>query len=254
MSKIKEAFKNGKAFIPFITGGDPDLETTKKLIIEMQNAGADLIEVGIPFSDPIAEGQVIQEADLRVLEAGCTTDKLMDALIEIKDQIHIPLVFMTYINVIYKYGKKKFMDRCNLCGISGIIVPDCPYEEKDELLPECREAGVELISMIAPTSQDRIKMIAREAEGFLYCVSSLGVRKEIKIDINGMIELVKEVSDVPCAVGFGISTPKQAEDVCKYADGAIVGSAIVRIVAEYGKDSVQYVSQYVKEMKDVVRG
>lgn len=218
MSKIKEAFKNGKAFIPFITGGDPDLETTKKLIIEMQNAGADLIEVGIPFSDPIAEGQVIQEADLKALEAGCTTDKLMDALIEIKDQIHIPLVFMTYINVIYKYGKKKFMDRCNLCGISGIIVPDCPYEEKDELLPECREAGVELISMIAPTSQDRIKMIAREAEGFLYCVSSLGVRKEIKTDINGMIELVKEVSDVPCAVGFGISTPKQAEDVCKYAD------------------------------------
>lgn len=254
MSKIKEAFKNGKAFIPFITGGDPDLETTKKLIIEMQNAGADLIEVGIPFSDPIAEGQVIQEADLRVLEAGCTTDKLMDALIEIKDQIHIPLVFMTYINVIYKYGKKKFMDRCNLCGISGIIVPDCPYEEKDELLPECREAGVELISMIAPTSQDRIKMIAREAEGFLYCVSSLGVRKEIKTDINGMIELVKEVSDVPCAVGFGISTPKQAEDVCKYADGAIVGSAIVRIVAEHGKECVPYVSQYVKEMKEAVRG
>lgn len=254
MSKIKEAFKNRKAFIPFITGGDPDLETTKKLIIEMQNAGADLIEVGIPFSDPIAEGQVIQEADLKALEAGCTTDKLMDALIEIKDQIHIPLVFMTYINVIYKYGKKKFMDRCNLCGISGIIVPDCPYEEKDELLPECREAGVELISMIAPTSQDRIKMIAREAEGFLYCVSSLGVRKEIKTDINGMIELVKEVSDVPCAVGFGISTPKQAEDVCKYADGAIVGSAIVRIVAEHGKECVPYVSQYVKEMKEAVRG
>lgn len=257
MSKIKEAFKNGKTFIPFITGGDPDLETTKKLIIEMQNAGADIIEVGIPFSDPIAEGQAIQKADLRSLEAGCTTDKLMDALIEIKDLIHIPLVFMTYINVIYKYGKKKFMDRCNQCGISGIIVPDCPYEEKNELLPECTEAGIELISMIAPTSHDRIKMIAKEAQGFLYCVSSLGVtgvRKEIKTDISGMIELVKEVSDVPCAVGFGISTPKQAEDVCKYADGAIVGSAIVRIVAEHGKDSVQYVSQYVKEMKDVVRG
>ncbi len=256
MSKIKEAFKNGKAFIPFITGGDPDLETTKKLIIEMQNAGADIIEVGIPFSDPIAEGQVIQKADLRALEAGCTTDKLMDALIEIKDRIHIPLVFMTYINVIYKYGKKKFMDRCNECGICGIIVPDCPYEEKNELLPECTEAGIELISMIAPTSHDRIKMIAKEAQGFLYCASSLGVtgvRKEIKTDINGMIKLVKEVSDVPCAVGFGISTPKQAEDVCKYADGAIVGSAIVRIVAEHGKESVPYVSQYVKEMKEAVR-
>jgi len=212
--------------------------------------------VGIPFSDPIAEGQVIQKADLRSLEAGCTTDKLMDALIEIKDRIHIPLVFMTYINVIYKYGKKKFMDRCNECGICGIIVPDCPYEEKNELLPECTEAGIEFISMIAPTSHDRIKMIAKEAQGFLYCASSLGVtgvRKEIKTDINGMIKLVKEVSDVPCAVGFGISTPKQAEDVCKYADGAIVGSAIVRIVAEHGKESVPYVSQYVKEMKEAVR-
>ena len=222
----------------------------------MQNAGADIIEVGIPFSDPIAEGQVIQKADLRSLEAGCTTDKLMDALIEIKDRIHIPLVFMTYINVIYKYGKKKFMDRCNECGICGIIVPDCPYEEKNELLPECTEAGIEFISMIAPTSHDRIKMIAKEAQGFLYCASSLGVtgvRKEIKTDINGMIKLVKEVSDVPCAVGFGISTPKQAEDVCKYADGAIVGSAIVRIVAEHGKESVPYVSQYVKEMKEAVR-
>ena len=180
----------------------------------------------------------------------------MDALIEIKDRIHIPLVFMTYINVIYKYGKKKFMDRCNECGICGIIVPDCPYEEKNELLPECTEAGIEFISMIAPTSHDRIKMIAKEAQGFLYCASSLGVtgvRKEIKTDINGMIKLVKEVSDVPCAVGFGISTPKQAEDVCKYADGAIVGSAIVRIVAEHGKESVPYVSQYVKEMKEAVR-
>ena len=256
MSKIKEAFKNGKAFIPFITGGDPDLETTKKLIIEMQNAGADIIEVGIPFSDPIAEGQVIQEADLRSLEAGCTTDKLMDALIEIKDRIHIPLVFMTYINVIYKYGKKKFMDRCNECGICGIIVPDCPYEEKNELLSNCRKYDVDLISLIAPTSDDRIQMIAREAMGYIYVVSSLGVtgiRSNITTDIGAIVKRIREVTDTPVAVGFGIATLEQAEKMAGLSDGAIVGSAIVKIVEQYGKDAAGPVKKYVEEMVAAVR-
>ena len=256
MSKIKEAFKNGKAFIPFITGGDPDLETTKKLIIEMQNAGADIIEVGIPFSDPIAEGQVIQKADLRSLEAGCTTDKLMDALIEIKDRIHIPLVFMTYINVIYKYGKKKFMDRCNECGICGIIVPDCPYEEKNELLSNCRKYDVDLISLIAPTSDDRIQMIAREAMGYIYVVSSLGVtgiRSNITTDIGAIVKRIREVTDTPVAVGFGIATPEQAEKMAGLSDGAIVGSAIVKIVEQYGKDAAGPVKKYVEEMVAAVR-
>lgn len=255
MSKIREAFQAGKAFIPFITGGDPDLETTKKLILEMQKNGADIIEVGIPFSDPIAEGAVIQAADLRALDNGCTTDKLFDALKEIKSRVTIPLVFMTYINVIYKYGKKKFMERCIECGICGVIVPDCPYEEKDELQPVCKEYGIEMISLIAPTSHNRIKMIAKQSEGFLYCVSSLGVtgvRKEITTDISAMVNLVREVSDTPCAVGFGISTPEQAKEMTKYADGAIVGSAIVKIVAEHGKDSVPYVGAYVKEMKEAI--
>lgn len=255
MSKIREAFQAGKAFIPFITGGDPDLETTKKLILEMQKNGADIIEVGIPFSDPIAEGAVIQAADLRALDNGCTTDRLFDALKEIKNQVTIPLVFMTYINVIYKYGKKKFMERCVECGICGVIVPDCPYEEKDELQPVCKEYGIEMISLIAPTSHNRIKMIAKQSEGFLYCVSSLGVtgvRKEITTDISAMVNLVREVSDTPCAVGFGISTPGQAKEMTKYADGAIVGSAIVKIVAEHGKDSAPYVGAYVKEMKEAI--
>ena len=256
MSKKKEAFKNGKAFIPFITGGDPDLETTKKLIIEMQNAGADIIEVGIPFSDPIAEGQVIQKADLRSLEAGCTTDKLMDALIEIKDRIHIPLVFMTYINVIYKYGKKKFMDRCNECGICGIIVPDCPYEEKNELLSNCRKYDVDLISLIAPTSDDRIQMIAREAMGYIYVVSSLGVtgiRSNITTDIGAIVKRIREVTDTPVAVGFGIATLEQAEKMAGLSDGAIVGSAIVKIVEQYGKDAAGPVKKYVEEMVAAVR-
>lgn len=256
MSRIQKAFENGKAFIAFVTGGDPDLETTKKLILEMQKEGADLIEVGVPFSDPIAEGPTIQEADLRALNNGCTTDKLFDALKEIKDEVTIPLVFMTYINAVYKYGKKDFMERCVECGIDGIIVPDCPYEEKGELLSECDAAGVDLISMIAPTSHDRIKMIAKEAKGFIYCVSSLGVtgvRKNITTDLGAMTSLVKEVTDVPCAVGFGIATPEQAAEVVKYSDGAIVGSAIVKIIAEHGKDSVPYVGEYVRSMKEAVR-
>lgn len=255
MNKIKEAFENKKAFIPFITGGDPSLDITKKLLPAMQEAGADLIEVGIPFSDPIAEGPVIQEADERALGAGCTTDKLFDAIKEVKDEMHVPMVFMTYINAIYTYGKEKFMERCVECGMSGVIVPDMPYEEKEELSGVCRKYGVELVSLIAPTSNERIQMIAKEAEGFLYCVSSLGVtgvRSEITTDIGEMINKVREVTDIPCAVGFGISTPEQAKEMASVSDGAIVGSAIVKIVAQYGEACVPHVAEYVKTMKTAI--
>lgn len=256
MSRITDAFKNGKAFIPFITGGDPDLETTKELILKMQESGADIIEVGIPFSDPIAEGVVIQEADLRALTAGTTTDKLMDALVEIKDQVKIPLIFMTYANVVYKYGAEKFMERCNECGVSGIIIPDCPFEEREELAPYCEKAGIDYIPLIAPTSHERIKMIAETAAGYVYVVSSLGVtgvRENITTDLGAMTSLVKEATDIPCAIGFGISKPEQAANACKFADGAIVGSAIVKIIAEHGKDCVPYVAEYVKSMKDAIK-
>lgn len=255
MNKIKEAFENKKAFIPFITGGDPSLDITKKLLPAMQEAGADLIEVGIPFSDPIAEGPVIQEADERALGAGCTTDKLFDAIKEVKDEMHVPMVFMTYINAIYTYGKEKFMERCVECGMSGVIVPDMPYEEKEELSGVCRKYGVELVSLIAPTSNERIQMIAKAAEGFLYCVSSLGVtgvRSEITTDIGEMINKVREVTDIPCAVGFGISTPEQAKEMASVSDGAIVGSAIVKIVAQYGEACVPHVAEYVKTMKTAI--
>ncbi len=253
MSKISDAFNNGKAFIPFITGGDPDLETTQKLILEMQKSGADIIEIGIPFSDPIAEGPVIQEADLRALNSGTTTDKLFDAIKEIKDQVTIPLIFMTYANVVYKYGTEKFMGRCNECGISGIIVPDCPFEEREELAPYCDAAGIDYIPLVAPTSKERIQDIAKSAKGYVYVVSSLGVtgvRDNITTDLGAMTKLVKEATDTPCAIGFGIAKPEQAANVCKYADGAIVGSAIVKIVAQYGKDCVTNVGEYVKSMKD----
>lgn len=255
MSKIHEAFENGRAFIAFVTGGDPDLDTTKKIIKEMEKAGADLIEIGIPFSDPIAEGPVIQEANDRALANGCTTDKLFDALKDIKDEVSVPLVFLTYINPIYAYGVNKFLDRCNECGIQGLIIPDLPYEEKDEIADESKDHDVDIISLIAPTSHDRIKMIAKEATGFIYCVSSLGVtgvRSDINTDLGGMVKLVRETTDVPCAFGFGIATPEQAEYVAKYSDGAIVGSAIVKIVAKYGKDCLPYINEYVKSMKEAV--
>lgn len=255
MSKIKKAFENGKAFIPFVTGGDPTLDVTEQLLYAMQDAGADLIEIGIPFSDPVAEGIVIQEANERALAAGCTTDKLFDMIKRARQKVTVPMVFLTYVNPIYTYGKEKFMKRCVDCGMDGIIVPDLPFEEKEELSGVCEQYDVDLISLIAPTSHERIRMIAKEARGFVYCVSSLGVtgvRSEIKTNIAEMTKMVKEETDVPCAVGFGISTPEQAAAMAKVSDGAIVGSAIVKLVAKHGENAVPAVAQYVRDMKAAV--
>lgn len=255
MNRIEQVFENEKAFIPFITAGDPDLETTKELLTAMQEAGADLIEIGIPFSDPVAEGPVIQEADLRALESGTTTDKIFDMVMSVSGQLEVPIVFMTYINPVYVYGVEKFAKRAKECGVSGIIVPDVPFEEKEEIQSVFSRYDVTVISMIAPTSSDRVRMIAKEAEGFVYCVSSMGVtgvRAEINTGIADLIQKVKEVKEIPCAVGFGISTPEQAKEMAAVSDGAIVGSAIVKIVAKYGDKSVPYVKQYVSEMKKAV--
>lgn len=255
MSRISRAFENKKAFITFITGGDPDINTTKELIFAMEEAGADLIEIGIPFSDPVAEGPIIQAADERALSNGCTTDDLFLMVSQIREKSEIPLVFMTYINPIYTYGKERFFKKCNEVGIDGVIVPDMPFEEKHELLIDAKNHGVTLISMIAPTSNDRIAMIAKESEGFLYCVSSLGVtgvRNEISTDINAMISEVKKVTNTPAAIGFGISNAIQAKEMSKIADGVIVGSAIVKIIAEYGQNSVGPVKKFVSTIKNAM--
>ncbi len=255
MSKITEVFKKGKAFIPFVTAGDPCLEITEQLLVEMDKSGADIIEVGIPFSDPVAEGVVIQEADIRALSAGTTTDKIFDMLKRVRPNLSCALAIMTYVNPVYGYGIKKFLSNCKEAGVDALIVPDVPFEERALLKPSCQEYGIEYVSFIAPTSHQRIKMIAKEASGFLYCVSSLGVtgvRSEITTNIGEMIGLVKEVSNIPCAVGFGISTPVQAKKMAESADGVIVGSAIVKICAEYGRDCVPYVAEYVKKMKDAI--
>ncbi len=255
MSKIKEAFQHGKAFIPFITCGDPDLETTEKIVRSMVSKGADLIELGIPFSDPTAEGPVIQGANIRALSGGVTTDQIFDLVKRLRKDITVPMVFMTYANVVYSYDADKFIGTCAEIGIDGLILPDLPFEEKDEFAPICRKYGVDLISLIAPTSRDRIAMIAKEAEGFLYIVSSLGVtgmRKEINTDIASIVKLVKENTDVPCAVGFGISTPQQGAEMASISDGAIVGSAIIKIVAEHGRDAAGPVGEYVAAMKEQI--
>lgn len=255
MSKIKNAFAKGKAFIPFITCGDPSLEISEQLVYAMEEAGADLIELGIPFSDPTAEGPVIEEADIRALANGVTTDKVFDMVRRIRQKTDIPLVFMTYANVVYSYGSEKFINTAAAIGMDGLILPDLPFEEKEEFEPYCKAAGLDLVSLIAPTSHERIRMIAREAAGFVYCVSSLGVtgvRSEITTDIGAMIELVKAEKDIPCAVGFGISTPEQAAKMADTADGVIVGSAIVKLCAQYGQDCVPVVAEYVRSMKQAI--
>jgi tryptophan synthase alpha chain len=250
MSKIRQAFKNKKkCFIPFITGGDPNLEVSKELILAMAAAGADIIEIGIPFSDPVAEGEVIQRGNVRALNAGTTTDKLFDMLAEVRNVTQVPLVFLTYVNPIFIYGTERFMEKCRQLEIDGVIVPDLPYEEKNELLSNCRKYDVDLISLIAPTSDDRIQMIAREAMGYIYVVSSLGVTG-IRSKI---VKRIREVTDTPVAVGFGIATLEQAEKMAGLSDGAIVGSAIVKIVEQYGKDAAGPVKKYVEEMVAAVR-
>ena len=251
MSNIAKAFENGKAFIPFITCGDPDLETTAKIVREMVKNGATLIELGIPFSDPTAEGPVIQDANLRALSAGTTTDKVFDLVRDLRRDVTVPMVFMTYANVVYSYGAEKFISTCKDIGIDGLILPDVPFEEKEEFAPICEKYGLDLISMIAPTSEQRIETIAKEAKGFIYIVSSLGVtgvRSEIKTDIGSIVEAVRKYTNVPCAIGFGISTPEQAKKMAAVADGVIVGSAIVKQIAANGRESAPVIGEYVRSM------
>lgn len=255
MSKISKAFENGKAFIPFITCGDPDIATTEACIRQMVLSGADLIELGIPFSDPTAEGPVIQEANVRALSGGICTDDCFELVKRLRRDIDIPLVFMTYANVVFSYGSDRFIKKCAEVGIDGIILPDLPFEEKEEFLPYCKKYDVALISLIAPTSDNRIAKIASNADGFIYIVSSMGVtgtRGEITTDIASIVKSIRNVTDVPCAVGFGISNPKQASEMASKSDGAIVGSAIVKIIAEYKTDAPEKVGAFVKEMKDAL--
>jgi len=256
MSKIKNAFKDKKAFIAFITAGDPSLEKTEEFVLTAEKAGADLVEIGIPFSDPIADGPVIQEANVRALKNNVTTDDIFDLVASIREKTDIPLVFLTYLNPVYKYGYEKFLARCQELGLDGLIIPDLPFEEKGELASLAKQHDVDIISLIAPTSEQRIKTIAEDSSGFLYVVASMGVtgvRTEIKTDLSSILKAVKAASDTPAAVGFGINTPEQAKTISQYADGVIVGSAIVKIIAEHGDNAAPYVYDYIASMKNAIR-
>ncbi len=257
MSNIAKAFQNHKAFIGFVTGGDPCIEKTKEFVLEMIRAGADIIEIGIPFSDPIAEGPVIQEANIRALSAGTTVEKLFTLVEELRRHTAVPLVFLTYLNPVFHYGYDAFFKRCNSAGIDGIIIPDLPFEEQAPVRQAASLYGVDLISLIAPTSEARIQEIAKTASGFVYVVSSMGVtgvRSAITTDIAAMVKTIKTVTAVPAAVGFGIHSPEQAAHIAGIADGVIVGSAIVRIIAEHGENSGSFIFEYVKKMKEAVTG
>ncbi len=255
MNRLERAFLDCKASITFITAGDPTLEITEQLVYRMAESGVDLIELGIPFSDPVAEGPVIQAADQRALEAGTTTDRIFSMMKRIRRNCDTPIAFMTYMNPVFSYDTAKFISNCKECGVDAIITPDLPFEERNEVLPFCEEYGVTHISMVAPTSGSRIRMIAAQAKGFVYCVSSTGVtgvRQNICNDAETMIKAIKEVRDIPCAVGFGISTAEQAAQVATYADGVIVGSAIVDIIGRHGSKCIPYVEEYVRTLKQAI--
>ncbi|MDR3240368.1 MAG: tryptophan synthase subunit alpha [Clostridiales bacterium] len=255
MSNIGKAFQNGKAFIGFVTGGDPSLEKSEEFIFEMIRAGADLIEIGAPFSDPIAEGPVIQRANLRALAAGVTTDKLFELAARVRRQSDIPLVFLTYLNPVLHYGYEAYFQKCQTIGLDGIIIPDLPFEEQEEVRAVSVRCSVDLISLVAPTSESRIAKIAKNAAGFVYIVSSMGVtgiRGEITTDLNAILAAVRSASDIPAAVGFGVSTPEQAAHIARIADGVIVGSAIVKIIEEYGERAGEHLFAYVQKMKEAI--
>lgn len=253
MSRISEAFNHKKAFIAFLTAGDPIMEKTVEYILELEKAGASLVEIGIPFSDPMAEGPVIQEANIRALANGMTTDKVFEIVKEVRKVSNIPICLMTYLNPVFHFGYDNFFKKCQEVCVDGIIIPDCPYEESKEVSDVCYQYGVDLISMIAPTSKDRTLEIASKAKGFIYLVSSMGVtgmRSNIVTDIEGIVESIKSVTDTPVAVGFGINNPQQVKHFGNIADGVIVGSAIVNIIKEHGKNAHQPLFDYVKSLTD----
>ncbi len=255
MSKIRNAFSGGKAFIAFLTAGDPTAEKTVEYILAMEEAGADLIEIGIPFSDPTAEGVVIQDANIRALKGGMTVDGVFFIVEQVRRSSSVPLVFLTYLNPVFHYGYERFFARCAALGVDGIIVPDLPHEEKGEIADVAKRNGVDVISLVAPTSRERIAKIARDSEGFVYVVSSMGVtgmRENIETDVASIVAAVRAETDNPIAIGFGIGTPAQAEKMARIADGAIVGSAIVRIVERCGADAAESLREYVRSMKEAV--
>lgn len=260
MNRIETALaelknKGEKALITFVTAGDPDIETTEKLVLEMLDKGSDIVEIGVPFSDPVAEGKTIQAASLRSLSRGTNLSEIFDMAGSLRQKTDKPLILMMYVNTIFRFGTERFFSLCREKGIDGVIVPDLPYEERNELQPYAEDNGIIAISLVAPTSHQRIADIAGEAKGFLYCVSSTGVtgtRSKFTTNFEEFFGEIKKSCKVPAMVGFGISDPEQAKKMSSYCDGVIVGSAVVKIVAEYGKNSPAPVGEFVRSLKKAI--
>lgn len=262
MNRIDECFErlkkeNKKALITFVTAGDPNMETTEKAVLKMYESGADIIELGVPFSDPVAEGKAIQKASQRSLKGGTNLDKIFAAVKNIREKSNEPLLLMMYVNTIFVYGKERFFSQCKSCGVDGVIVPDLPFEERDEILPSAEKEGIATINLVAPTSHERIKEIAENSKGFLYCVSSTGVtgvRSEFSTDFDEFFGTIKKYVKCPCAVGFGISGPEAAKKMSSYCDGVIVGSAIVNIAEKYGENCAEHIGEFVKSLREGIDG
>lgn len=255
MSNLSAIFKNHKAFIPFVVADDPDFDTTVANIVALTEGGADIVEVGIPFSDPIADGGVIQAADLRAFDAGVRTQTVFEIVAAARKQTDVPIVFLTYLNIVFKYGYDAFCQKCQALGVSGLVIPDMPYESRDDIVPTADKYGIDIIPLIAPTSGHRVEKIAKAASGFIYVVSSLGITGERNEFFNGLKDLVAEIksyTDVPTAIGFGVHTPEQAKDMAEIADGVIIGSAIVDIVAQKKQAAPEAVEAFTKSIRSAV--
>lgn len=256
MSNIETAFnrkkqEGRKAFIPFMTAGDPHLEATEQFIYALEEAGSTIIELGIPFSDPVADGPVIQRANLRAMASEFKLEAVFEMVERVRERTQIPLVFLMYANTIHHYGIAAFFKRCEEAGVDGIIIPDVPLEEREEFECAAKAREVDLIALVAPTSGERIEAICHKATGFLYCVSSLGVtgtRETIETDLGSFFESIKTYCTIPTALGFGIATKEQATLLKEYADGIIVGSAIVKIIEEYGEAAAPYLIHFAREI------
>lgn len=252
MSHTSEAFKNGKALIAFLTAGVPSMEDTVKYVLDLEKAGVGLIEIGVPFSDPIADGPVIMEADVKALENHVHLPQVMELVKTLRTKTQIPIVLLTYYNPVFNYPSDRFFEEAKEIGIDGVIIPDLPFEEQEEIRPLADANGVDIIQMVAPTSEERIRESLKHATGFVYVVSSMGVtgmRGDIQTDLREIIRIARETTDTPLAIGFGIHTPEQAGRMARLADGVITGSGVVDIINKNGSDVSEKLTAYIRGLK-----
>lgn len=255
MNKLREAFtKNKKTVIGFMTAGDPTFEASVQNILALAEGGADIIEIGIPFSDPIAEGAIIQQANVRALKNGMTTKRIFELVQRVREKTDTPICLITYLNPVFKYGYDRFFEDCAKSGVDGIFVPDMPFEERPEAADYAKKHGITIIPLIAPAAPERIKAIAESAngEGYIYVASAMseaGLTEQSKQELKSVIDEAKKYTDVPTAVWFGIHTPKEAKRVAEIADGVIVESIAVELVTKHGEKSAPYIAEFIEQMK-----